>query len=91
MIKYSTDSGTSWETITFVHGMYSYSELNDYIHQYMDQQNHKTGNKYHVNLPFVLSTYRVIIQIDNNYQLDLRNSEFGDLIGFPENIVNKTE
>ena len=34
--------------------------------------------------------YRILIQIDNNYQLDLRNSEFGDLIGFPENIVNKT-
>ena len=57
----------------------------------MDQQNHKTGDKYHINLSFVLSTYRVIIQIDNNYQLDLRNSDFGDLIGFQEKIVNKTK
>ena len=54
----------------------------------MDQQNHKTGNKYHINLSFVLSTYQVIVQSDNNYQLDL---EFGDLIAFPEKIVNKTE
>ena len=90
-IKYSTNGGTSWETITFIDGMYSYSDLNNYIHQYMDQQNHKTGNKYHINLSFLLSTYGVIIQIDNNYQLDLRNSKLGDLIGFQEKIVNKTE
>lgn len=56
----------------------------------MDQQNQKTG-KYHINLSFVLSTYRVVIDIDNNDQLDLRNSEFGDLIGFEEKIVNKTK
>ena len=51
----------------------------------------KTGDKYHINLTFALSTYEIIIQIDNNYQLDLRNSKFGELIGFTENIVNKTE
>ena len=32
-----------------------------------------------------------MIEIDNNYQLDLRNSEFGDLSGFEEKIVNETE
>ena len=47
------------ETINFVDGMYSYSDLNSYIHQHMDQQNHKTGDKYLVNLSFLLSTYRV--------------------------------
>ena len=52
---------------------------------------HKTGDKYHINLTFVLSTYKILIQIDNNYQLDLRNSKFGELIGFTEKIVNKTE
>ena len=76
--------------------MYTYSDLNDYIHQCMDKKNHKTidknGNdKYYVNLSFVLLAYRILIQIDNNYQLNLRNSEFGDLIGFPENLVNKTK
>ena len=40
-------------------------------------------------MSFVLLTYR--IEIDNNYQLDLRNSEFDDLIGFKEKILNKTE
>ena len=95
-IKYSPDGGTSWQTVKFVDGMHTYSDLNDYLHQYMKKKGHlttddKTGDKYHINLTFVLSTYELIIQIDNNYQLDLRNSKFGELIGFTENIVNKTE
>ena len=51
----------------------------------------KTRDKYDINLTFVLSTYKILFQIDNNYQLDLRNSKFGDLIGFTGKFVNKTE
>ena len=91
-IKYSTDAGQSWETVTFVDGMYSYSDLNDYLHQYMDRKNHKTvEGEYNINLTFVLSSYRVIIEITNNYQLDLRNTNFGDLIGFQQKLVAQTE
>ena len=32
-IKYSPDNGTNWNTITFVDGMYSYDDLDDYITQ----------------------------------------------------------
>ena len=95
-IKYSPDGGTSWETVKFVDGMYTYSDLNDYLHQYMKKKGHKTtddktGDKYHINLIFVLSTYKILIEIDNNYQLDLRNSKFGELIVFTQKIVTKTE
>ena len=45
----------------------------------------------HYNLSFILSTYRILTQIDNNYQLDLRNSEFCVLIGFTKKLVNKIE
>ena len=47
--------------------------------------NDKTGDKYHINLTFVLSTHKILIEIKNNCQLDLRNSKFGELIGFREN------
>ena len=95
-IKYSADGGTSWETVEFVDGMYTYSNLNEHLHQYMKKKGYlttddKTGDKYHINLTFVLSTYKILIQSDNNYQLDLRNSKFGELIGFTEKLVNKTE
>ena len=95
-IKYSPDGGTSWETVKFVDGMYTYSDLNDYLHQYMKEKGHKTTDAkkeyvYYINLTFVLSANKILIQIDNNYQLDLRNSKFGELIGFTEKIVTKTE
>ena len=38
-----------------------------------------------------MSTYRILIQIGNKYQLYLRNSKFGELIGYSEKTVNKTE
>ena len=93
-IKYSPDGGSSWETVKFVDGMYTYSDLNDYLHQYMKKKGHKTTDAkkddvYYINLTFVLSTYKILI--DNNYQLDLRNSTFGELTGFTEKIVKKTE
>ena len=75
--------------------MYSYSDLNDYIQQYMNKKGLKTtdrtGDKYNINLSFILSTYRILIQIGNKYQLYLRNSKFGELIGYSEKTVNKTE
>ena len=91
-IKYSHNSGNDWQTITFVDGAYSYSDINDYIHpQYMDQKHHhstdsKGAKQYHINLSFVLSTYNVLITLDNNYQLDLRGTEFADL-----KLISKTE
>ena len=44
-IKYSPDDGVSWGTVTFVDGMYTYSYLNDYIHQYMNKKGHVTKVK----------------------------------------------
>ena len=57
----------------------------------MDQKNHhstdsKGAKQYHINLSFVLSTYKVLITLDNNYELDLRGTEFGHL-----KLINKTE
>ena len=62
--------------------MYTYEDLNDYIHQFMEQEGHGSGNNFNINLSFVLSSYRVVIEISNNYRLDLRGTEFGDLISF---------
>ena len=95
-IKYSHDKGVSWQTITFTDGIYSYSDINDYIHQYMAQKNHhstdSSGKKvYSINFTFILLAYRVLLSIDGDYQLDLRGTEFGDLIGFENKLVTTTE
>ena len=61
--------------------MYSYEDINDYIHEYMVQLA-DAEKKYPINILFLLSSYKVLIEIDDDYQLDLRNTEFGNLIGF---------
>ena len=90
-IKYTYDGGKNWETIIFVDGMYSYEDINDYIHQYMVRENHATEKTYPINIQFILSTYRVIIELDHNYQVDLRGTEFGNLLGFDKKLVTSTE
>lgn len=54
-----------------------------------DSANRNT--KFDVNLLYVPSLYKVIIDFANNYQVDLRNTEFGELIGFKKKLVTDTE
>ena len=39
----------------------------------------------------MLSSYRVVIELDNQWKLDIRNSNFGALIGFELKLINHTE
>ena len=94
-MTYSWYRGVNWFTITFKDGMYSYTDINDYLQPYMEQKNHHTtdsqGNKiFPININFVLSTYRVLITFsDDKFQLDLRETNFGELIGFEKKLITK--
>ena len=66
----------------------------------MDQKGHYSTDgpsrfsptkNYTINLSFILSIYRVLVTLRGNYQLDLRGTDFGDLIGFEKKLVTKTE
>ena len=94
-IKYSHDNGNNWETIKFVDGMYSYDDIDKYIKDYMKRKGHiikvAEEEKYGINLYFVLSTYRVLIELEDDYQIDLENSNFRKLIGFNSKKITQTE
>ena len=94
-IKYSNDGGKTWNTVTYPDGMYSYSDLNEYLHSAMKKKNHfRTVNNsevYDINIVFVLSTYKVVLELENNHQIDLRVGEFNELIGFDKKIITETE
>ena len=51
------------------------------------------NKQFYINVSFIITTYRVLLSFDDsdNYQLDLRNTNFGDLIGFEKKLVTKTE
>ena len=90
-IKYSKDNGANWKTITFVDGMYSYDDLSDYINQVItNNDDEPSNNRVGVKIYFVLTSYRVVVELGNQWQLDIRNSTFGDLIGFEPGIITAT-
>ena len=90
-IKYSKDNGSTWKTITFVDGMYSYDDLSDYINQVIsDNDDQPSNNRIGIKIYFVLTTYRVVIELGTQWQLDIRDSNFGDLIGFEPGILTTT-
>ena len=66
-----------------------------FINTWHKKNHHTTNSKgekvYSINLAFIFSTYRVLISIDGNYKLNLRGTEFGDLIGFEKKLVTNTE
>ena len=90
-IKYSHDNGSTWTTVTFPNGMYSYNDLNDYLCQIMKRNGHVTSDSYDINIGFVLTTYKVVVELTNGYQLDLSNTNFGELIGFDPKIIKSSE
>ena len=98
-IKYSPDGGTTWKTITFVDGMYSYDDIDEYIKKVMKDNgdllkkvaDNNGINEYGIDMYFVLTTYRVLIELKGTYQLDLRNTDFRKLIGFESKVINGIE
>ena len=49
-----------------------------------------SNNRVGVKIYFVLSSYRVVVELGNQWHLDIRNSTFGDLIGFEPKILTTT-
>ena len=49
----------------------------------------KTGDTYPINLVFNDTTFRVTVTLAENYQLDLRASDFNELIGFDKKDISK--
>ena len=76
------------EDINFTDGMYSYDDLNDYIQEILECNG---DDKEGIKLSSILSTYKVVIELKSRWQLDTRNSNFGDLSGFDHKLLQKTE
>ena len=82
LIKYSSDNGSTFQDITFPAGVWNYTDFNTYI-----KNATKTGDTYPITLVFDDTTFRVTVTLAENYQLNLRASNFNDLIGFDKKIL----
>lgn len=86
LIRYSSDGGSTWTNITFPAGVWVYTDFDDFI---KEKTKTWTSEKptFPISLKFDNTTFRVVIRLATNYQLDLRSSNFGDLIGFNKKIL----
>ena len=86
-------NGTEWKDIIFDDGIYSYTDINNYIKETLiinddfDDQSSIAP----ISLEFNLSSFKVLINVLDNFQLDLTTSNFHTLIGFDKKIVTQTE
>ena len=89
-IRYSSDSGANWTEIIFNPGVWNYVDFNNLI-----KERTKTGTssnpQYPISLEFDDTIFRTIITLAQNYQLDLTQSDFNDLIGFNKKILTSSE
>lgn len=86
-LKYSSNGGTSWTTITITNGNYTYKDINDHISTKLTENSlSKSG----IAIEFIPSLFRVKITLEPNYRLDFRSGSFADLLGFDKKIVTTT-
>ena len=81
LIKYSSDSGSTWHNISFPAGVWNYTDFNTYIIEIIKDKNNP------ITLEFDDTTFRVTVTLANNYQLDLTASNFNELIGFDKKVL----
>ncbi|KAL9954527.1 hypothetical protein ACROYT_G042077 [Oculina patagonica] len=83
--KWKKKSDSDWVTVTIPEGMYDYKDLNDAFQSHTGKTD---DSKDIFKLYFHTTTYRVIILIANDYELDLSEGNLSELIGFNKKILN---
>ena len=88
LIKYSSDSGSTFEEITFPAGVWNYTKFNTHIKDITKiVKDGANNNEYPITLEFNETTFRVTVMLAKNYQLDLTASNFNELIGFKKEVL----
>ena len=87
LIRFSSDNGKTFSDITFPAGVWEYKGMNEFIQKATVVKQADGKDFFPVNLAFSSTTFRVTITLATNYQLDLTQSNFYDLIGFEKKIL----
>ena len=79
----------AWKSLTFPNGMYDYKRINTFIQQHTGKVDPKDKNSAFIfNIYFDMSIYRVVTLIDNDYELDLSQGNFSELLGYGKSILS---
>ena len=92
LIKYSSDSGSTFHDITFPAGVWNYTDFNIYIKDITKiVKDGANNNEYPITLEFNETTFRVTVMLAKNYQLDLTASNCNELIGFEKEVLKNEQ
>ena len=86
-IAFSEDNGETWTDIDFAQGVWTCHDLDHYIKEETKITDGEGKEDYPITLTFDDPTFRVIITLETNYQLDLTKSDFNELIGYDKKIL----
>ena len=86
-IAFSKDGGRTFTDIDFTQGVWHYKDLDRYIGEKTKTVDGDGKEVYPITLTFDEPTFRVLITLQQNYQLDLTKSNFYRLIGFKREIL----
>ena len=86
-IAFSKDNGRSFTDIDFAQGVWDYKDLDNYIREKTKTVDGDGKEVFPITLTFDEPTFRVLITLEKDYQLDLTKSNFYRLIGFKKEIL----
>ena len=87
-IRWKKKTEQAWKTLTFPNGMYDYARINAFIQQHTGKVDPtKEDSAYIFTIHFEFSTYRILIIVHRDYELDLSQGNFGELLGYNKRIL----
>ena len=80
----------AWQTLTLPNGMYDYVRINTFLQKHIGKVDPKDKDSdYIFTMYFDMAIYRVIISMDENYELDFSQGAFAELPGYEKNFDRK--
>ena len=87
-IRWKKKTEQAWKTLTFPNGMYDYKRINTFIQQHTGKVDPtKKDSNYIFTIFFEFATYRIFILVHRDYELDLSQGNFNELLGFNKRIL----
>ena len=87
-IRWRKKTEQAWKTLTFPNGMYNYKRINTFLQQHTGKVDPtKKDSDYIFTIHFEFSTYRILIIVHRDYELDLSQGNFNELLGYNKRIL----
>ena len=77
-----------WQTLIFPNGMYDYKDINSFLQTQTGKVDSKgKDSDFIFTLYFNMTIFRVVILMHENYELDLSQGAFAELLGYEKKIL----